>query len=87
MKLLSCPVNGLRPLQEFVYGGEVRLAVNPEGMTDEEWTDYLFNRQGEPGVISEWWYHAPSGTWFVAERDVTADQVLRTYLYEDRSGK
>ncbi|MEY2854751.1 MAG: Sarcosine oxidase, delta subunit family, partial [Pseudomonadota bacterium] len=24
MKLIPCPLNGLRPVDEFVYGGEVR---------------------------------------------------------------
>ena len=24
MKLLPCPINGLRPISEFVYGGEYR---------------------------------------------------------------
>lgn len=82
MKLVPCPVNGPRPLQEFVYGGEVREAHNSDEMSDEAWTDYLFNRKGEPGVLREWWYHAPSGTWFIAERDLTSDQFVRTYLYQ-----
>jgi sarcosine oxidase subunit delta len=33
-------------------------------------------------VTTEWWYHAPSGVWFVADRDTGTDSVLRTYLYE-----
>jgi len=24
MKIINCPVNGPRPMQEFAYGGEVR---------------------------------------------------------------
>lgn len=83
MKLLTCPVNGPRPLQEFVYGGEVRSCADPSALSDAEWADYLFNRNGEPGVCREWWYHVPSGTWFIAERDNVADKVLRTYLYAE----
>jgi sarcosine oxidase subunit delta len=81
MKLLRCPVNGLRPLQEFAFGGEVRPMPDPATATDAEWADYVFNRQGEPGVRQEWWYHLPSGTWFIAERDNLKDEVIRTYLH------
>ena len=81
MKLLTCPINGPRPLQEFVFGGEVRPMPDPRQASDAAWADYVFNRTGEPGVRREWWYHAPSGTWFVAERDNTNDVFLRTYLY------
>ena len=84
MKIIPCPVNGPRPAQEFAFGGEVRATPDPDTATDEEWADYVFNRAGEPGVKREWWYHAPSGTWFVAERDNRTDTFLRTYLFDDR---
>ena len=80
MKLLSCPINGLRPLQEFVFGGELRSMPDPVTSSDSQWADYLFNRQGEPGVRREWWYHLPSGTWLIAERDNLKDDFIRTYL-------
>ena len=83
MKLLRCPVNGVRPLQEFLYGGEVRPAPDPNTCSDKEWTDYVFNRAGEPKVSFEWWCHLPSGTWFVAERDTLKDEFIRTYSYEE----
>jgi sarcosine oxidase subunit delta len=82
MKLLTCPVNGARPLSEFVYGGEVR-AMPDASASDAAWADYVFNRAGEPGVRREWWYHVASGTWFVAERDDLNDEFVRTYLYAD----
>lgn len=81
MKLLHCPINGLRPLSEFIFGGEVRDMPEAGAATDEQWADYVFNRQGEPGVRKEWWYHTASGTWFIAERDNLKDEFLRTYLY------
>ena len=82
MKIIHCPINGPRPAQEFVYGGEVRDMPNPGTATEEEWADYVFCRNGEPAVKKEWWYHVPSGTWFIAERDNSTDQILRTYLYD-----
>ena len=79
MKLLTCPVNGMRPISEFVCWGEVR----PEPAatcSDEEWADYVFNRNGAPGTKTEWWCHTPSNTWFLAMRDTEADHVSRTWL-------
>jgi sarcosine oxidase, subunit delta len=81
MKLLLCPINGLRPLSEFIFGGEVRDMPEAGTATDEQWADSVFNRQGEPGIRKEWWYHTASGTWFIAERDNLKDEFLRTYLY------
>ena len=49
--------------------------------TDEQWANFVYNRQGEPGVRKEWWYHTASGTWFIAERDNLKDEFVRTYLY------
>ena len=81
MKLMSCPINGPRPIQEFHFGGEVRQMPDPQSSSDDQWADYVFNRHGQPGLRQEWWYHVPSGTWFIAERDNTTDEIQRTYLY------
>ena len=80
MKILNCPLNRPRPLQEFQFGGEVREMPDPDRVSDEEWADYVFRRSGEPGVKREWWYHIASGTWFIAERNNQTDETLRTYL-------
>jgi sarcosine oxidase, subunit delta len=80
MKLLTCPINGTRPITEFVFGGEYRVMPNPETCSDAEWADYIFNRNGAPTVKKEWWFHSPSGTWFIAERNTVTDEVLNTYL-------
>ena len=86
MKQLQCPINGLRPLEEFTYGGEFRAMPDPGQVSDARWADYVFNRNGEPGIRREWWYHNASGTWLIAERDIEADQFLRTYLYHQEDG-
>jgi sarcosine oxidase, subunit delta len=80
MKLLTCPINGTRPITEFIFGGEYRDMPNPDTCTDAEWATYVYNRNGAPGVKKEWWYHTPSGTWLIAERNTITDQVLTTYL-------
>ena len=79
MKILHCPLNGPRNIQEFAYGGEVAFAPDgPEG-TDAEWADYVFLKDNLAGVVREWWMHIPSGYWFIAERDTVRDEFLRTY--------
>lgn len=85
MKLLNCPINGLRPVEEFAYGGEMRDMPDHGTCSDAHWADYVFNRNGAPGLKREWWYHIPSGTWFVAERDTGTDRVARTFLWGEEA--
>jgi len=80
MKLLTCPINGQRPINEFIFGGEFRVMPNPEQCSDKIWADYVHMKKGVPGVKKEWWLHSPSGTWFIAERNTLTDEVLRTFL-------
>ena len=87
MKILTCPINGPRPLQEFQFGGEFREMPDPDSVSDEQWADYVFNRNGEPNVKREWWYHIASGTWFLAERNNVTDEIVRTYLFNGAEAK
>jgi sarcosine oxidase, subunit delta len=81
MKIMTCPVNGPRPVVEFAYAGELREMPNPDEASDAQWADYVFNRNGAGGIKREWWCHTPSGVWFIAVRDTVNDQVLQTYLF------
>lgn len=74
-------MNGARPVSEFVFGGECRDMPDPTTCSDSNWASYVHNRDGTPGIKKEWWYHGPSGTWFVAERNTLTEEVLRTYLF------
>jgi sarcosine oxidase subunit delta len=67
---------------EFAYGGEVRVSPDPDTCTDAEWSAYVFNRSGSPGVKYEWWCHIASGYWFIALRDTARDIVVATYPAE-----
>ena len=51
MKLMHCPINGWRPIQEFSYGGTFRLMPPPQNCTDQQWANYVFNRDGAAGII------------------------------------
>ena len=83
MKRMTCPINGTRAISEFVYGGEIRPMPDPDAASDAEWADHVYNRNGAPGIKREWWCHAASNTWFIAERDSEKDLVLRTWLHGD----
>lgn len=85
--MMACPVNGARPVSEFFYWGEIREMPDPATATDAQWADYVFNRNGAPGIKKEWWHHTPSGVWFIAERDTVRDEVLRTYLFGELRAK
>ena len=78
MKRIPCPLNGLRPAAEFAYGGEVRPMPPPAECDDARWSEYVYHRSGAPGVKREWWYHIPSGYWFILERDTATDEILRS---------
>lgn len=79
MKILHCPLNGPRNIQEFVYGGEVATMPDQDAGSDSEWTEYVFLETNRAGLVREWWLHVASGYWFIAERDTSTDEVLRTY--------
>lgn len=77
MKLIDCPHIGARPQSEFVFGGELRPQPEPGTSSDKEWADFVFNNNGEPGIIFEWWYHSSSGIWFVWQRNTLTDEFIR----------
>ncbi|KGT48509.1 sarcosine oxidase subunit delta (plasmid) [Acinetobacter sp. ANC 7454] len=79
MKIMICPLNGPRNISEFTYGGEVREMPDQNTCTDQEWADYVFNKDNLIGVVREWWMHTPSSYWFIAERHTATDEILRTY--------
>ena len=73
MKLIPCADLGSRPRNEFDYGGDIRKPLEAE-LAD--WPVYVFNRIGCPGVLREWWYHRPTGRWFIFDRDTQRDEFL-----------
>jgi sarcosine oxidase subunit delta len=79
MKIMHCPLNGPRNISEFVHGGEVRQMPDPNNCSDKEWSEYVFYSKNVIEVLTEWWLHAPSGYWFIAERHTGSDEIIRTF--------
>jgi sarcosine oxidase subunit delta len=81
VKQIICPNIGRRPLSEFAFGGEVRTPPKTSAATDLEWGQHVFHRDSAPSVKREWWYHTPTGTWFILERDTLTDTFLAVVDY------
>ena len=79
MKIMNCPLNGPRNISEFVYGGEVKPMPDMVNCSDKEWAEYVFYYDNTIRIVQEWWFHSPSGYWFIAERHTASDEILKTY--------
>lgn len=82
MKLMPCPLNGPRNIQEFVCAGEVRAMPDADAGS-RAWADYTFQRENTAGVVREWWLHVPTSYWFIAERNTVTDEIIKTYGVEN----
>ncbi len=79
MKIMRCPFNGDRNINEFQCAGEVAPMPDPADVSDEAWRDHLWLSANEAGVVREWWCHLPTSYWFIAERNTVTDEIVRTY--------
>lgn len=88
MKIMNCPLNGPRNIQEFVHGGELVSEPDVNACSDAEWTDFVFMEENSAGVVREWWCHVATAYWFIAERDTVKDEIIRTFdpreLFKER---
>lgn len=82
MFLIRCPNCGERDLSEFAYGGEAHIGrpTASEGMSDAEWSDFVFLRTNPKGLLAERWNHqAGCRRWFNLLRNTATDDVLAVY--------
>lgn len=79
MKLMPCPLNGLRNISEFICGGEVETMPDSITGSDYEWAEYLFMKNNIKGIVREWWMHTPTSYWFIVERNTETDEIINTY--------
>ena len=79
MKIMPCPLNGPRNIQEFICAGPVEPHPDPNRCSDEEWAEYVWLEENVAGVVREWWCHVATSYWFIAERNTVTDEILATY--------
>jgi len=79
MLQIPCPCCGLRDEVEFVFGGPADLhQPDPDHCSDEQWADYLFNRDNPKGQHHERWCHRHGcGGWFSLLRDTVSHQIVQ----------
>ena len=87
MKIMTCPMNGPRNIEEFQSFGPVRDELDPEQTADADWSRHLFRAENGRGVVVEWWRHVPSNYFFLAERDLVSNEIIRTFDASQRSGQ
>lgn len=81
MMLIRCPHCGARDVTEFSYGGSAQPTrpADPCGVSDEQWSDYVYMRDNPRGVHDELWQHS-SGCrrWIAVRRNTLTHDVIAT---------
>ncbi len=85
MKIMTCPLNGPRNIDEFTCFGPVKEQPEAASASDAGWARYIFHGPNPQGVLREWWCHTPTGFFFIAERNTVSDEIILTYT-PDRLG-
>ena len=86
MLLIACPWCGVRPENEFHYGGEAHIARphDAASLNDTAWADFLYMRSNPKGRHAERWRHIHGcARFFNAVRDTRTDHFLATYRIGD----
>ena len=83
MKLLNCPLNGIRNISEFSYGGEYHPMPDHITSSSRDWAEYVFFHDNNAGIVTEWWCHIASSFWFLAERNTVTDEIIRTFKTDE----
>ncbi len=77
MLWLPCPNCGPRPVEEFTFGGELR--VPDEAIVDPAARDldYAWMQDNLQGASTERWFHAAGcRRWLTVRRDTATDTVV-----------
>ncbi len=77
MLWLRCPSCGLRPVEEFTFGGEPRVPDATIVDLVARDVDYAWMYDNPDGpTIERWFHHAGCRRWLTAGRDTRTDTVV-----------
>ncbi len=80
---IPCPWCGLRPLDEFAYGGDA-TKKRPTGKRQADtsaWVDYVYIHDNPAGRHREYWQHVGGcRSWIVITRDTTNHAISKAEL-------
>ncbi len=83
---IECPWCGPRNEEEFTYGGPSHIVrpENPEDVSDQEWSQYLYHQDNPKGLHRERWCHTYGcRQWFNVARDTISHEVKAIYKMGD----
>jgi len=85
MIVIRCPCcNEQRTEEELSYGGEADIVrpLEPETVSNERWTNYLFMRANPKGkLLEQWCCSAGCGQWFKVIRDSVTHEISAISLF------
>ena len=83
MFLIDCPFClEARAESEFSCAGEafIERPVDPDGVTDQAWGDYVFFRTNTKGVFWEQWVHSQGcRKYFIIQRHTATNHIVASY--------
>lgn len=88
MLLIKCPYcNEVRHEEEYAYLDEAFIfrPENMDAITDQELSDYLYNRSNPRGIIFEQWQHTVGcRKIFIVKRDTTNNKIYESYKLNEK---
>ena len=52
MKILTCPMNGPRNINEFQNVGPLKVNPDPDATSDQDWVRHLFRADNSRGMVA-----------------------------------
>jgi heterotetrameric sarcosine oxidase delta subunit len=81
---INCPFCGERNEDEFHCGDESHITRPQLTASDDEWSNYLFNRTNPKGIHYERWCHSYGcNQWFNIARDTVTHEIHAIYLIDE----
>lgn len=82
---IPCPICGDRDLREFTPKTDSSAVSRPDPEADMDvWTDWLHNRDNQPGDVAELFYHGQGcGAWIVVTRNVVTHEIKGSQLAQE----
>lgn len=79
---IPCPLCGDRDRREYYYAGDAVALNRPAAdASEEDWDDYLHNRDNPAGETRDLWFHqAGCSAWIVVTRNTVTHAVIGSQL-------
>ncbi|MBX7146791.1 MAG: sarcosine oxidase subunit delta [Alphaproteobacteria bacterium] len=87
MMLIPCPYCKERDENEFMYGGDAHKIRphDPDKLSDQEWTDYLYMKNNPKDFFVEQWFHKKGcKLWFKIVRHTVTHEILGSYPIHEK---